>query len=158
MTGEIRSKIFLFFGVIVVVAACSGTCFSQTCQNKFPSGSSYRPEDGWKIESVDRVGDQLVVLVCRDDAPNASPAQRSAKTATCPNPSAQPTVTEAEARRQKQEETAQRRRNKVGGLGKWDQLVPSFRIRIELVDYISASSIYLCSPKRLFKLAAQRPN
>jgi hypothetical protein len=31
MASEIRSKIVLFFGVIAVVIACSGTCFSQKC-------------------------------------------------------------------------------------------------------------------------------
>jgi hypothetical protein len=128
MKSGIRSTLLLFFGVVAVMLACSTISFGQTpCITitlKQDAVDDYTPDEGSRVVSVRFIGGKVAVRVCSDSAANKSPAQHSTNTSACPNPPAQPTVTEAEARRQRQEEADDRRRNgarSVGGLGKWDQ-------------------------------------
>ena len=115
MTSGIRSKILLSFGVLVVVLGCSSTAFSQTtCTTTTVVPGTILGGPGQRVELIGKTDTGYEVYnICRDTA-NPSRAQRSTKSAACPNPPAQQsTITAAEAaenaRREKEEERAKRK-------------------------------------------------
>jgi hypothetical protein len=124
MTSNIKSTIFLIFGIFVIVAGFSSTSFGQNaCVTiTLPNGSEFTADPGTKIESFKFIDGKMVVKVCSEDTKvQLSTPSRTQVNECAPPPQQTPTAEEIQQERkrqleeQKQEQLANKRLSKDPG-------------------------------------------